>query len=253
MLTGGQAVQLECAFDLRDGAIRRSLDRRTFGANAEYRDGADAMMVHIPNVLTPEQVARCRDVMTKADWVDGRVTAGISRARSSTTCNCPRIRRRRASSATWCCSALARNPLFMSAVLPQAGVPAAVQPLRRRHDVRLACRQCDPRASGTPVRIRTDVSSTLFISAPEDYDGGELVVEDTYGSHAVKLPAGDMIVYPAHQPASRHADHARLAHRLVLLDPEPDPRRDQARAAVRSRHVDHPAHADHPEHPSLVD
>ena len=89
------------------------------------------------------------------------------------------------------------------------------------------------------MRIRTDVSATLFISAPEDYDGGELMVEDTYGSHAVKLPAGDMIVYPGDQPAPRHADHARLAHRLVLLDAEPDPRRDAARAAVRSRHGDH--------------
>src|SRR5262249_49851278 len=79
----------------------------------------------------------------------------------------------------------------------EAGVSAAVQPLPGRHDHRLPCRQRGADAPPElPVRIRTDVSSTLFISAPEDYDGGELVVEDTYGSHRVKLPAGDMIVYP---------------------------------------------------------
>ena len=109
------------------------------------------------------------------------------------------------------------------------------------------------RIRNTPVRIRTDVSATLFISAPEDYDGGELVVEDTYGSHEVKLPAGDLIVYPGDQPAQRHADHARLAHRLVLLDAEPDPRRDaSARCCSISTWRSSGSRSDHPEHPSLV-
>ena len=131
----------------------------------------------------------------------------------------------------------------MSAVLPQQVFP----PLFNRYDAGMVFGSHVDNAIRShpqqPVRIRTDVSATLFISAPEDYDGGELVVEDTYGSHAVKLPAGDLIIYPGDQPAQRHADHARLAHRLVLLDAEPDPRRVAARAAVRSRHGDHPAHA----------
>ena len=93
------------------------------------------------------------------------------------------------------------------------------------------------------MRIRTDVSATLFISAPEDYDGGELVVEDTYGSHAVKLPAGDLIIYPGTSlhnvtPITRGSRIASFFWTQSLI-------RDvsQARAAVRSRHVDHPAHA----------
>jgi PKHD-type hydroxylase len=93
--------------------------------------------------------------------------------------------------------ALARNNLFMSAVLPKQVFP----PLFNRYDAGMTFGAHVDNAvrgiAGTGMRIRTDVSSTLFISAPEDYDGGELIVEDTYGSHSAKLPAGDMIVYPA--------------------------------------------------------
>jgi PKHD-type hydroxylase len=91
--------------------------------------------------------------------------------------------------------ALGRNPLFMSAVLPKQVFP----PLFNRYDAGMTFGSHVDNAirAGSGVRIRTDVSSTLFISGPDDYDGGELVVEDTYGTHSVKLPAGDMIVYPA--------------------------------------------------------
>src|SRR6185436_18744320 len=91
--------------------------------------------------------------------------------------------------------ALARNSLFVSAVLPKQVFP----PLFNRYDAGMTFgSHVDNAIRGylnTPLRIRTDVSATLFISAPEDYDGGELVVQDTYGAHAVKLPPGDMIVY----------------------------------------------------------
>ena len=94
-------------------------------------------------------------------------------------------------------SALYRSPLFMSAVLPHQVFP----PLFNRYDAGMTFGAHVDNAIRShpiiPVRIRTDVSATLFISAPEDYDGGELVVEDTYGSHEVKLPAGDLIIYPA--------------------------------------------------------
>ena len=90
----------------------------------------------------------------------------------------------------------------------------------------------------TGRRIRTDISATLFLTAPEDYDGGELLVEDTYGVHSVKLPAGDMVIYPAtslHRvtPVTRGA---RVS--LVLLDREHGARRRAARAAVRHGHGD---------------
>jgi PKHD-type hydroxylase len=92
--------------------------------------------------------------------------------------------------------ALGRNSLFFSAVLPKEVFP----PLFNRYDVGMTFgSHVDNAIRGylnTPLRIRTDVSATLFISAPEDYDGGELVVQDTYGTHGVKLPAGDMVIYP---------------------------------------------------------
>ena len=96
---------------------------------------------------------------------------------------------------------------------------------------------------GTQRRIRTDVSATLFLSAPEDYDGGELIVQDTYGTHSVKLPAGDLILYPAtslHRVAPVTRGSAR---RLVLLGAEHGEGRCRARHAVRARPLHHRAGA----------
>jgi len=155
-----------------------------------------AMMVHIPKVLTPEQVARCRDVMTRAEWIDGNVTAGHQSSKVKYNLQLPEASPQARELGDMVLAALARNPLFMSAVLPKQVFP----PLFNRYEAGMTFGSHVDNAVRShpelPVRIRTDVSSTLFISAPEDYDGGELVVEDTYGSHRVKLPAGDMIVYP---------------------------------------------------------
>jgi PKHD-type hydroxylase len=87
-----------------------------------------------------------------------------------------------------------RNGLFVSAALPKQIFP----PLFNRYDAGMTFGSHVDNAirERAGLQVRTDISATLFISAPEDYDGGELVVEDTYGSHSVKLPAGDMIVYP---------------------------------------------------------
>jgi PKHD-type hydroxylase len=156
------------------------------------------MLVRIPNVLTPEQVRHCRDVMMRAAWVDGRVTAGHQSAQVKRNLQLPEGTPEARELGDIVLAALNRNPLFMSAVLPKKIFP----PLFNRYDaegemnfgshVDNAIRT----VPGTGVRVRTDVSSTLFLSSPEEYDGGELVIEDTYGTHAVKLPAGDMIVYP---------------------------------------------------------
>ena len=106
---------------------------------------------------------------------------------------------------------------------------------------------------GTPHRIRTDLSATLFFSRPDEYDGGELMVEDTYGVHSVKLPAGHLVLYPS---TSLH--HVRPVTRgarivVVLLDPEHGARRRRAHAAVRSR-LRHPAAQPDasPQHPAAV-
>lgn len=155
------------------------------------------MLVRIPNVLTAEQVARCRDVMQRAEWVDGRVTAGHQSARVKKNLQLPEGSPEHRELGDMVLAALNRNPLFVSAVLPHTIFP----PLFNRYDESMtfgahvdnAIRQY----GGTSLRIRADVSATLFISGPEDYDGGELVIEDTFGSHAVKLPAGDIVVYPS--------------------------------------------------------
>jgi PKHD-type hydroxylase len=155
------------------------------------------MLLPIAGVLGPEEVVRVRDGLARADWVDGRVTAGHQSARAKDNMqvseSCPVGR----DLGGLILDALQRTPLFMSAALPLRVFP----PLFNRYQggqsfgthVDNAVRQ----VPGTPHRVRTDLSATLFLCPPEEYDGGELVVEDVYGVHSVKLPAGHLVLYPA--------------------------------------------------------
>ena len=155
------------------------------------------MLVHVPKVLTDAQVARCHELMARASWVDGRVTAGRQSAKAKDNLQIPEGSLEAREMGDMIVGALERSPLFITAALPLRVFP----PLFNRYEpgmtfgahVDNAVRQ----VPGTPFRIRTDLSVTLFLSRPEDYDGGELVVEDVYGAHSVKLPAGDLILYPA--------------------------------------------------------
>jgi len=155
------------------------------------------MLLQIPDVLTVEQVARCRELLEAADWIDGRVTAGHQSARTKDNLQIPEDHEHAAKLRDTIIAALESNSLFMAAALPLKVFP----PLFNRYQngqsfgnhVDNAIRQ----VTGTPHRVRTDLSATLFFSNPDEYDGGELVVEDTYGLHSVKLPAGHLILYPA--------------------------------------------------------
>lgn len=155
------------------------------------------MLLQIPDVLTPDEVKWIRETLGGAEWVDGRVTAGHQSARAKQNMQLPEGHPAAAKLGDVVVAALERSPLFMSAALPLKVFP----PLFNRYEggqsfgnhVDNAIRQ----VTGTPHRVRTDLSATLFLSAPEEYDGGELVVEDTYGVHSVKLPAGHLILYPA--------------------------------------------------------
>jgi len=155
------------------------------------------MLLHIQGVLTPEQIRDGRTALDRAQWTDGRATAGAQSARVKDNSQLPDDHPVAVELGGVVLSALQRNALFMSAALPLRVFP----PLFNRYEggqtfgnhVDNAIRQV-PR---TPVRMRTDLSATLFLSDPSDYDGGELLVEDTYGVHAVKLPAGDMVLYPS--------------------------------------------------------
>lgn len=156
------------------------------------------MLVCIPNVLDAAQIVSLRERLDRSNsWVDGRVTTGYQGApvkfnqqvdeRSDTALACQRI----------VTSALERNPLFISAVLPNVLYP----PMFNRYgkDMRFGA-HVDGSVRIHPQdgrKLRTDVSATLFLTNPADYDGGELVIEDTFGRHSAKLPAGDMVVYPA--------------------------------------------------------
>jgi PKHD-type hydroxylase len=155
------------------------------------------MLLQIPDVLTQEQVAACRELLEAADWVDGRVTAGHQSALAKDNQQLPEDYEHARKLGDAIVAALERNSLFMAAALPLKVFP----PLFNRYQdgqsfgnhVDNAIRQ----VTGTPHRVRTDLAATLFFSNPDEYDGGELVIEDTYGLHSVKLPAGSMVLYPA--------------------------------------------------------
>ena len=155
------------------------------------------MLLRIPDVLTPEQVAHARQLLDKAEWVDGRVTAGHQSAQAKDNMQLPEGSPAARELGEIILAALGKNPLFLSAAVPLRVFP----PLFNRYSggqsfgthVDNAIRQ----VTGTPHRIRTDISATLFLAEPEEYDGGELCVEDTYGVQRVKLPAGQMVLYPA--------------------------------------------------------
>ncbi len=155
------------------------------------------MLLQIPDVLTSDQVRQGRAALDAAEWVDGRVTAGPQSARVKDNSQIADDHPVAHEVGTMVLQALQRSPLFMSAALPHRVFP----PMFNRYSggqtfgshVDNAIRQ----VPGSPLRIRTDLSATLFMCEPAEYDGGELLVEDTYGVHAVKLPAGHLVLYPS--------------------------------------------------------
>lgn len=155
------------------------------------------MMLHVPEVLSREQVAECRRILDNAEWGDGKATTGVQSAQAKRNWQLPEGSPALEHLREIVTSALMANPLFFSAALPQRILP----PYFNRYEgggyfgnhVDNAIRY----AHGSPLGLRTDVSTTLFFSDPDEYEGGELIVEDTYGSHVARLPAGDAIVYPS--------------------------------------------------------
>ena len=153
------------------------------------------MLTHIEGVLSPEQVADFRQRLAAADWVDGKVTAGEQSALAKHNLQVPQDAALSRELGEIVLAALGRNPAFVSAALPLRVFP----PLFNRYDPGMGFETHVDNAIrfAGAVRYRTDLSATLFLSAPQDYDGGELIIEDNYGEHAIKLAAGDMILYPA--------------------------------------------------------
>jgi len=155
------------------------------------------MLIAIPSLLSAEDVAHCRQVLEASDWVDGKVTAGAQSARAKNNLQVPVTAPQAKALGELILTRLGRNPTFLAAALPAKVVP----PMFNRYDVGMGFGAHIDNAirfgEGAGARYRTDLSCTLFLSDPTDYDGGELVIEAAYGLQTVKLSAGDLVLYPA--------------------------------------------------------
>jgi PKHD-type hydroxylase len=210
------------------------------------------MLLQIPKVLSAEQVADSRRQLEASEWVDGRVTAGHQSARAKDNVQLPEDSPVAKQLGQAILAALERTPLFLSAALPLKIFPPLFNRYAAGQSFGVHVDNAIRQVRNTPHRVRTDISATLFLSEPGEYDGGELVVEDTFGTHAIKLPAGDMILYPASslhrvQPVTRGARVASFfwiqsmirddGQRTILFDLD---------LAIQRLSIDVP------DHPSLV-
>lgn len=155
------------------------------------------MLLHIPEVLTATQVEEFRKVLDQADWIDGKATAGHQSSLVKNNVQLPTNSDEAKLLGEQIMIALESNSTFISAALPQKVCPPLFNSYSGGQTYGTHIDGAIRNIAGTPFKMRTDLSATLFLSDPLEYDGGELVVEDTYGTHKVKLPAGHMILYPA--------------------------------------------------------
>lgn len=155
------------------------------------------MLLTIPDVLTSEQVKQVRSLIDKAEWVDGKVTAGHQSARAKENSQVPEGHPAAKQAGDVIVQALSRHKTFTSAALPHRIFPPLFNRYAGGQSFGTHVDNAIRYVTGTAHKIRTDVSATLFLTPLEEYDGGELKVEDTYGLHSVKLPAGHMVLYPS--------------------------------------------------------
>jgi len=154
------------------------------------------MLLEIPNVFTAEEAAKIRQTLAQANWVDGKVTAGYISAQVKQNAQLAQDDPLAGQIGNLIIQRLTQNPVFMSGALPRRILP----PLFNRYEggqafgfhVDNSVRKFPDAAE----RMRTDLSATLFFSEPQDYDGGELIIRDTFGERSVKLAAGSLVLYP---------------------------------------------------------
>jgi len=156
------------------------------------------MLLRVPEVLSAEAVQRCRQIIETAEWADGRITAGTQSEQVKNNRQLPEDSDASKAARAIVLEALSKSALFITGALPKKTFP----PLFNRYDgasnafgnhIDNAVRT----SKATGLWVRTDLSATLFLSQPDEYDGGELVIEDNFGTQSVKLAAGDLILYPA--------------------------------------------------------
>lgn len=157
------------------------------------------MLLHIPEVLTPDELARIRPVLDTSGWVDGRETVGTLGAQVKRNEQLADASPQRAELARIVTAALDRSALFFAAALPQRVLPPRFNRYQGGGTYGFHIDGSVMRVVGGEryAHVRSDISCTLFLCGPDEYDGGELLISDTYGEHKVKLPAGDLILYPS--------------------------------------------------------
>jgi PKHD-type hydroxylase len=155
------------------------------------------MLLHIPEVLSREQVLQLRAALDGAHWTDGRETVGPQGARVKRNQQLPDTSPLRQQLAMTVSAALAKHPLYHAATLPLRTLPPRFNRYTGGGHYGLHIDGAVMHLGADAGQLRSDISCTLFLNEPDQYEGGELIVSDTYGEHAVKLPAGDLIVYPS--------------------------------------------------------
>lgn len=155
------------------------------------------MLIHIPDILSKHQVAEFRAQLEESAWVDGKATVGVQGAQVKKNRQLPVDGPVARALGEIILKALYANPVFMSAALPLRIVPPLFNAYSGGEHYGFHVDGAIRLVPGSNLSLRTDVSSTLFLSEPDEYEGGELIVQDAYGSHEVKLPAGDLILYPS--------------------------------------------------------
>ena len=156
------------------------------------------MLLHLPDILDRDTVAHCRQLFEAADWVDGALTAGRQSAQVKSNLQLPEHATQIDELRQIVLDGLSRSAQFFSAALPQRILPPLFNCYRDQSNhfgqhVDNAVRS----PAGSAEQVRTDLSATLFFSDPGEYDGGELVIEDTFGTQQIKLPAGHLVLYPS--------------------------------------------------------
>lgn len=208
------------------------------------------MLLHIPNVLNATELKSLQDLMAKAEWVDGKVTAGTQSAQVKRNMQLAEDSQFAEAARKIVLQALSRNALYFSAAIPKKIYPPLFNQYQVGMDFGAHIDNAVRTHAATGNHVRTDISCTLFIASPESYEGGELVIEDSYGQQSVKLPAGDMVLYPGTslhhvRPVTKGARVACFfwtqsmirddAQRTLLFD------MDAAIATLRQQHGDVPA------------
>ena len=207
------------------------------------------MMLKIPALLSSDDVRQCREALEQASWQDGRATAGHQATNVKSNLQLPLDSQVARQLGNLVLDRLGQCPLFIAAALPLRVLPPRFNRYEGGGTYGNHIDNALFRVPEADAYVRTDISCTLFFSDPDEYEGGELVVEDSYGDHRVKLPAGDMVIYPgtSHHRVTPVSKGVRLASFFWTqsLVPSDIQRRTlfELDGAIQRLAADHPHHA----------